>query len=143
MNINEIDRKWINIGAVVAIMMCLLITVAVWNIWTHPAPDERVIMNTTIDEMPTPDPTQVPTAEPSVERPVEAHNESNITIPDMIPVKTNCTIDEYNMSIDGEMIRITDENIHNALMNCSIEDMTFDEFKRHVRDEGIDGQKRL
>lgn len=99
--------------------------------------------NTTIDEMPTPTPTQVPTAEPTTERPAEAHNESNTTIPDMIPVITNCTIDEYNLSVDGEMIRITDEDIHNALMNCSIEDMTFDEFKRHVRDEGIDGQKHL
>jgi hypothetical protein len=78
MNIDEIDRKWINIGAVAAILTCLLITVVVWNIWAHPATDEEVIMNTTIDEMPTPTPTptqtQVPTPEPVIERPVAAYN---------------------------------------------------------------------
>lgn len=154
MNIDEIDRKWINIGAVVAILICLIITVAVWNIWAHPAPNDEVIMNTTIEENVTPTPTPVPT------------QAENATVEELIAIaeilrpteetiqEENCTttiggVDTYTtyepetdeeciMRVDGETIQITDEDIHNALMTCAIEDMTFDEFKRHVRDSGID-----
>lgn len=148
MNISEIDRKWINIGAAVAIITCLLITVVVWNIWAHPAPNDEVIMNTTIEETPTPTPTPAP--------------EENITIPELIYIheliapeepaqEENCTTsiggmvinktvepveEECIMRVDGETVSITDEDIHNALMTCAIEDMTFEEFKRHVRDSG-------
>lgn len=141
MNIDDIDRKWINIGAGVAIMICLLGTVAVWSIWSHPAPDDEVIMNTTIDEKPAPTPTPAPepTTEPTNAENVtvaEQMNESNMT--GQTTVTSGATPEqeekEFSMAVDGETIQITDDDIHNAVMNCSIKDMTFEEFKQYVRD---------